>query len=248
MANLDKLEFLLVSGDGISDAGVALLAKLPHLSELNLMTPLLTNEGLRQLGNCRSLTSLDLKDSRHNISIAGMNYLNSLTNLKYLWVHNVAQDQATLQLGGLKNLEVLTLEMRRSGPRNNRVQDSWRDEDCACLAQMRNLRQLSISGAGDAGMKYLAGLEKMERLGLSRMEISDQGMEYLSGMKRLFQLGVDGSTLTDATLARLEKLKGLNYLSVKSEAGFSQAAVERLRRSLPGLITCQIDPIDNNPQ
>ncbi len=66
---------------------------------------------------------------------------------------------------------------------------------------MTNLKSLGLSGTKvtDAGLKELAGLKKLESLGLNgATQVTDAGLKELAGMKKLQFLEVSGTQATDA--------------------------------------------------
>ena len=72
----------------------------------------------------------------------------------------VVQDGSRLDISGLTKLENLTLISYRE-----RQPGTYRDEDMACLANLKHLKWFQgIDGIGDAGLAHLAGLTEMERL------------------------------------------------------------------------------------
>lgn len=65
----------------------------------------------------------------------------------------------------------------------------------------------------DADLQQLDGLEdKLERINLSRTDISDQGLALLGKMQRLVQLRLASHRITDAGMAHLKPLAGLRFL------------------------------------
>lgn len=110
-----------------------------------------TGDGVAKLAQLKSLEQLTVDTERATIS--AISKLNSLSNLTYLDVDNVVQDNSTLNISGLAKLVKLTL----------RGDDEWRDEDLACLANLKDLKYLQgISGFGDAGMAHLKNLVNMD--------------------------------------------------------------------------------------
>jgi len=247
LAKLQFLEELNVKGDGITDQGMKYLVKLSNLQKLSLSTAQLTDKGMYSIAKLRNLRTLSLRAEKvtgdgvaelaqlksleqlavdtERATISTISKLNSLSNLTYLDVDNVVQDNSILNISGLAKLVKLTL----------RGDDEWRDEDLACLANLKDLKYLQgISGFGDAGMAHLKNLVNMERLWIGETSATDKGLSYLSNMKKLDFLGISGN-FTDAGLRHLEGRKALGNLRIFSENDFSPGAVERLRTKSPNL-------------
>lgn len=73
--------------------------------------------------------------------------------------------------------------------------------------------RLDRSPVNDDDLRTLAGLEdKLERLNLSRTDISDEGLRRIAQMQRLEQLRLDSHRITDQGLAELAALKQLRFL------------------------------------
>ena len=110
------------------------------------------------------------------------------------------------------------------------------------------------NGIGDADLKYLEGLPKIEGLVIGN-QVTDAGLEHLKGLTQLKSLNLGSGQFTDAGLehlrglvkleslvlnkeitdAGLEHLKGLTNLSFLNLAGtqVTDAGVAELQKALP---------------
>ncbi len=233
LSKLRALEYLGIGGKGLTDAGMDEITKLTNLRELHLTADTITNEGLAKLKTLKSLERLSLMCK--NITMSGVSELNALSNLTYLAAHIVVQDNSGLDISGLTKLENLTI----STPLGSGT--TIRDEDLACLANLKNLKWLQgVVGVSDAGMMHLAGLTNMERLNVSGSDLTDKGLSYLAGMKKLNHLTVSDGNFTEKGLRHLEDLKALGFLRITSQNDIKRGAVLRLRKKLPNILTFEV--------
>jgi len=245
LAGITRLEELsIASGAGITDGGMAHIARLPGLNRLSLMTNGVTSDGLAHLATMKSLERLALSfPNVDTVAVAGVNHLNALTNLKNLDVSDVVQDHAGLDLSSLKRLERLSIMIGNRGPKHRK--QAYRDEDLASLDNLTRLVSLQFGNSPaftDAGMAHIANLNALERLFIGGPKVTDKGLTYLAGKQALYQLGLQGD-FTDQGLRQLESIKSLRYLTIDSTRGLSRETEDRLRRSLPNLYSFNRPPL-----
>lgn len=238
LSRLEHLEDLTIcSGAGITDAGIAHLAALRNLKTLSIMAHGITDDGLRILAGMASLENLSV--GSHNaatFTVAGVNHLNALANLRYLSLPCVIQDNTGLDLSGMGNLENAMLSIVTAPGR--RGQPAFRDEDLAWVAATPKLRWLQVvrgSNLTDAAMAHLADLPCLERLSIGGDRITDRGLACLSGNRSLNHLTLQGR-FSDEGVQHLEDLTALRYLSIDSQYELSQPALNRIRQALPNLV------------
>lgn len=237
LVKLQALETLGIAGAGITDVGMSHIAKLSSLKVVFLFNaPQVTNKGLAELKALKSLRRLNLGHDT-GISIGGLAHLNELRDLVSLRASNVHQDNSGLNIAGLTSLEDLSLFVRRK--------EGLRDEDLACLAKLTRVKSLQLgpheSEIGDVGIKHLAGLTSLDFLNVGGRHVTDTGLGYVGNLRNLSHLRVTGD-FTDKGLRSLERLERLAIVSITSEKAFSNAALERLRRSLPSIQTFTVVP------
>lgn len=253
LAGLRSLECLHLSQTSMTDASMDAIAELTNLKDLSIYcspgkrspgrgrvqpeagqpgSPL-TDEGVARLAALRSLESLYLRHAK--ITISGVSRLNVLSNLTYLNVGSVQQDDTVLNLSGLSKLERFTIESAKG----SRI----RDADLACLAQLKTLIDLQVVGTdgnaiGNEGLAHLAGLTNIYRLSIGR-NATDIGLGHLRNMKKLKVLDISGD-FTGEGLRHLEGLTALGFVRIRSEHRLSREARSRLQQALPN---CSIQEI-----
>jgi len=239
LSRLKRLEELSVCGNRITAEGVAYLAGIPNLHRLGLLSETLDDDVFTALATIKPLTWLDL--SGQGLTLTGLTQLNRLSGLKRLKVW-VAQDNSGLDLSGLTGLESLNLfvgEPSHPDPRHHAL----RDEDMACLANFKRLKQLIVTEYNayltDAGMSHLAGLTEMDYLSIGGPQLTDDALSYMSNMKKLRRLYIRG-VFTDDALRHLEGLENLEYVQMSTTGYISSGAVARLKRNLPSLQTFDV--------
>lgn len=139
------------------------------------------------------LRSLDLTGAQlHHAVINPMEYLPS--NLEELCLEGLH--------GPLPHFKVLTnlTRLKLSG----RAVD---DQDY--FGQLKLLNKLiDVEAAGiftDAGLEFLKGLKKLERLTLKCDQITDAGLDHLAGLSALRELQPSGAKLTAEGVSRLQQ-------------------------------------------
>ncbi len=251
VSSMTNLEFLLIHGTGFTDEGMGCLAKLSYLRELHLCGNSITDAGLAKLKTLQSLEKLKLVSE--NITMSGLSHLNAMTQMSDLYLHGVAQDDSGMDISGLRNLEKLTLTLKKTRKGKIRIQGELRDEDLACLANLKHLKWLHIGNIPktritDAGMAHLAGLTNMEQLGIGSPYLTDKSLTYLRNMKRMQRMTIAGN-FTDEGLKYLENLRDLVNLTIYSSNNFSSAAIDSLKDKLPNIrtLTAEKDRELKNP-
>jgi len=222
IGRLPALEVLLVGGRGITDRGLASLARLTTLRELNLFTVgRVTDDGLAYLAQLKQLRKFSVRGGRFTVS--GLKQLDALPHLVELNVAGVHPDGAALDLNGLTALEMLS------------IGGDLTDRDLVTLSRLRRLRRLSLRGrfTGE-GISRLAQLPELATLSLVGPEILDDVLAALVKCKRLWHLNIRGS-FTDQGLIRLGDCPALRVLMIESDRPFSKQALAGLRQTNPRL-------------
>jgi beta-lactamase regulating signal transducer with metallopeptidase domain len=118
IAGLPELARLNLDSRVVTDAGIKRLGRLPKLQHVSLRASRLTDEALRHLAGIKSLTRIDLNGSGEPgvnpgtcFTIAGVQRLKALPNLRTLWLTNVDSAGGFLGLKELTQLHELTLMM-----------------------------------------------------------------------------------------------------------------------------------------
>lgn len=237
IAELPILEELHVTGgDGITVAGIARIGGMQSLKSLMLMSDSrnFTDAGIAELAKLSNLTSLDLYMTPKYCPVtkSGLNHLNRLTELTFLSIHGGRPDDSVLDLSALYEIENLTIDI-----------PELRDEDAAFVAKLPNLKWLQgIQGITNEGMAHVAGLTRLERLGIGGPTVTDEGLRHLRRLKVLNNLYVEGN-FTDAGLRQLESNELLRIVSFEGGRSFTQEGLERFIGALPHLAMINRQPV-----
>ena len=237
LQNLTKLEYLNLEKNNFSD--LAPLKSLTNLEYLNINS----NESLRDFTPIESLVNLR-KLSMGNLPISGekldfnaledleylylrncqlsdINFISSLSNLKYLNLHSNADIQSIEPLKNLIKLEKLILanvsiqdqmifladlgQLKYLNLRNTRI------SNISVLANMPNLEYLNLhSNAKIGSITPIKDLSKLEHLILRNVPINDE-RDVLSGFSNLQTLNIRNTGTT-----------GLEFLKYLMERGALQ--------------------------
>jgi hypothetical protein len=118
IAGLPDLRRLNLDSHVVTDAGIKHLRRLQELQHVSLRASRLTDEALRHLAGIKTLTRVDLHGSGEPganagtcFTIAGVQRLKALPNLRTLWLTNVEAAGGFLGLKELTQLRELTLMM-----------------------------------------------------------------------------------------------------------------------------------------
>jgi beta-lactamase regulating signal transducer with metallopeptidase domain len=118
IGGLPELRRLNLDSYVVTDAGIKPFAELQKLQHVSLRASRLTDEALRHLAGIKSLTRIDLSGSGEPganagmcFTIAGVQRLKVLPNLRTLWLTNVDSAGGFLGLKELTQLHELTLMM-----------------------------------------------------------------------------------------------------------------------------------------
>ena len=199
LSHLSELEslraLLLKNNEKITDAGLAILATFPKLSELDLTNTRLGDAALVHVSRIKTLRYLSLHGTK--ITDAGMTHLKALRGLYELKLSQTAiSDQGLQSLTGMIMLETLLL----GGTRIT-------DEGLAHIGKLRSLRTLSLASTriGDAGLEHLTALASIEKIYLNGTRVSDACVQTLARLPTLRLINLRDTQVSDAARARLRK-------------------------------------------
>lgn len=248
LAGLVELETLAIGGQGITDVGMAHLAPLTKLRQLYLHNVKISDAGLTALAGAKNLELLNISSDQlrgegfkalsdhERLNDLGLQYcpiddqgLEAISRLKpkrlLLGKHQVT-DAGLAHLKNQDALEMLVLE----GPQSA----EFTGAGLANLAGLKSLRDLRY-GTKNLKTDDLAALAGLEQLTFLMLEapVTDEGLAHLSKLSGLTNLYLLGATITDAGTRHLYGLKRLKNLALPSQH-LSEAAIEELRKALPG--------------
>ena len=247
ISTIHDLEELSIGGTGFSDEGMKHITKLTNLKYLSIFTAnRLTNKGLAELAGLRHLTNFNLGRGTQ-VSVSGLKSLNNLKSLKTFRVKGIHQDGSALDISGLTELEdiIFTLHHRREG--GLIISDSFKNEDLACLANLKKLRRLQITGVGidNEGIKHLSGLTNLEFLNVicpGESIITDEALQHLKDMQKLNRLYIKDGHFTDKALDYLDNLPLLTWIELTSDYAFSNRAIREFRQKNPDVTKLNLMP------
>ncbi len=221
----------------VTDAGLALLQKLPHLERLDVPRST-TDAGLAHISQVSTLQGLYFKENQVSdvglahlaklrelrelelgsgtISDAGLEHLASLPKLGYvmLWGYNFsdAAMEHIARIPNLTNLNVSNLKLTNRGVQS--------------IAKSPKLETLDLYGVKDItgiALKYLAEMKTLRRLNLScpageETRVNSHSMSYLAESTSLEALDAPRS-IDDSGLVHLAKLRCLRELNTWGGSG-----------------------------
>lgn len=167
---------------GITDQGIHYISQIPNLKELNISSAKATNQGIQYLGMCRQLEILELPSFGYT-------------------------DVGILGLSGLIQLKELRVSTASNSPLT--------DKSLAEIAKLQHLEKFWIAGNGftDAGMKHLLQLKNLRELLIGTCpSITNEGFAKLAGLENLEILNWCGkSAITFAGLNQFGHHKKLRH-------------------------------------
>jgi Leucine-rich repeat (LRR) protein len=192
-----KLRVLELTNSQITDAGLAELADLTALEEIQLeFSPNIKGSGLKHLVGNKKLKALDVgigqidDEALRALRKAGL--LHTLQRLfgpnerpqsddaiRSLWLAQGVTDVGIAELVGLPGLQSLQLH----GP-------NFSDRSMVVLGKMPALRELTMRGARvtDVGLREIAGLKHLEVLIIDDAPITDDGLKTIGEFRSLHTL------------------------------------------------------------
>jgi hypothetical protein len=270
--NAERHRMLLLRVVGVTNVSIPEVATHPHfqhIRKLDLSSFPLNDEDLRHLVHLRHLMHLDLQ--ARVLSDAAMPYLVALQELRVL---NLAECETITaaglrQLSGLRKLEDLNLNLCQVSEittmglagllhLKHLSMINCLQVDDAALVPLRHavsLESLKLSGcrrvSDSALMLAIGGMHYLQRLDLSRCNVSHTGLKHLTSLQRLEQLNLGRCphvtdeacepigqlralreldlrycNITDAGLKQLKTLAQLRYIDLSGCAGITDAGVE----------------------
>lgn len=196
------LKFLWLSGNTtFTDQGLAIIASLPELENVQIQSDNLTNDGIRHFRNSAKLVRLHL--SGKNIDDGALIHLTKLDKLEALHLmHTNVTDGAMDRISKLPALSELSVV-------GTRVTDAG----LANLSQMP-LTSLSLNGPQitDAGMQSVAKIVTLRHLQVGSKNVTNAGLTALRNLRQMQNLQLWGTNVTDDGLKHLTDWKELQTL------------------------------------
>ena len=229
VATLPDLQWLRLSGAGITDDSAKHLKGLQRLKMLGLLFTDMTNDGLACVENMTTLDALDLRGSAR-IGDPGLARLKKLTRLTTLKLQTTNVTDAGLDhLQGMSALTTLALEqavltpagLEKVGKLFPKLEElsllgcaTVDDDGVGRLAALRRLRRLSLRGTQARG----PGLAKLnapdlEKLDLSQTPADDEAMANIARFPQLKWLNLWATQIDDKGMKHLAGLTRLAWLN-----------------------------------
>lgn len=187
----------------ITDEGMAYFGEMKNLETLVLGSENLTDAGLVHLTGLQNLHTLQLPDIRYRNFVfeSGIEHLKKINKLETLHIRTT--NGGVKKLKGFINLKCLRV-------RGKDITESGLEP----LKSLTNLEELIAPIYTDAGLMNLKGLTKLQRLYLSRTNITNAGLVHLKGLTDLQELVLRETKVTDAGLVHLKGLTNLDFLNL----------------------------------
>jgi Leucine-rich repeat (LRR) protein len=235
-SGLEAITEINAQGSGVTDAGLALLAKLPALQKLSLDGTAITDEGMKGLQRVPSLQSLSLSATR--ISAGGLERLATLPGLKQMQLMGCNLTQADFAaIGKLPALETLVL---------NRVLE-LNDAGLDLICEASTLKTLYLNecvGLTDKGLVALAKAPGLEELYLNRSNITGVGLGAAvakRGLKSLKVLAVSAAPINLPGAKAINSLRTLESLDIGFIGAMNDVFFVEFVEGLPHLKSLNIE-------
>ncbi len=240
---------------GATDADLGWLKQLPGLRTCEIFeSPLVTDEGIAQLGAARGLKKLGL----YNLEIngAGLASLRDCPSLQDLTICSCSKltDSGIAHVGSIANLRAFSMiatpnvtnagfaELRRLAHLEELGLDfsiATDDAVLESLGSLANLRKLALAyGERESreGLAFLKNLRSLETLTLyGHAGLTDAALTHLAAPASLTHLSLmDCKNVTDSALASLIRLPELEELTLYNVKAVGDAGMAHLQR-LPKL-------------
>ncbi|HEY2413124.1 MAG TPA: hypothetical protein VGI40_12820 [Pirellulaceae bacterium] len=201
---LATIEELDIASSKITDADLAVIAKMRRLKNLKLNSGKLSAKGVAELEKLPQLEMLSLTSVEFIGNAQGG--ATQLTSLKRLEIENCPQltDDVVVAMGKLPALEDFV---------SNRTPLGDRAVGHVIGNGKLHLLIMNQSHVTDAGLGLLSGFPRPISLHIAESQVTDVGLRYIAGLQ-LESLVLDHTGVTDAGLNAMGPLHGLWYLSL----------------------------------
>lgn len=208
-----------ITADGtLTEAVAKELRQLKSEFILDIAGTRVGSEGVRQVAGLRTLVGLSIGVCRQ-IDDAALEPLADASSLRVLVATGTGiGPEGLAHVADLPNLVALDLE----------VCDNVSDSACEVLGQMTKLRALNLKKTAfekdrvsAAGLRKLAGLQRLELLNLYAESINDEALKELSSFRNLRELDLSLTSVSDAGLKHLTVLEKLSSLTLLYSEGFA---------------------------
>ena len=202
VGRLRGLRILRLVYSGNTNAGIAELAPLVELRELELSRTGVTGDALKYISDLKHLESLDLSGACC-IDDQSLEPLKDLPKLRELVLFDTPVRGVGLK--SFKRLESLDLHWTNAD-----------DAGAQVIAGLSGLRRLALghTKVGNRGAAALRSLERLESLDLSDTHVDNRAVESLSGIRSLTDLALSHTKIDSGALAILDRMPGLKSVAL----------------------------------
>ena len=232
LALLTDLEELELGGEFVGDEALKVLYELDHLRYLSLWGSF-SDKALRYLSLAHALETVRIDITTHKggdgvrgITDDGLRHLALSLTLK-----DISLGRCRLVTGrGLRHLQAM-VQLRKLDIKGATINDA----DLARLAVFRRLEYLHLPDTGitDGGMRHLLALKGLRTLSVGcspDSTLSDEALKVIACMEDLESLAVGGSKLTNLGLGLIGTLTRLSDLRLGTTLPISVRGIEHLNR------------------
>jgi Leucine-rich repeat (LRR) protein len=176
-----------------TDESLSLLPKLPKLEWLEIGNGIISPDGMKHVGECKSLKRLYI----HDIVLKGakLDWLSKLDKLEALSLQRTQIDGTFIKyLSTTGTLKVLNLS-----------RDNISDNDMDKIAHFKNLEVLALSDTQvtGAGIKKLEGMTRLNELNISNCTVQDYDLNTFLTMPNLRIVYAEGCNISDMTIGNI---------------------------------------------
>lgn len=230
LAALESLPYLrYVEAHDLSDRQIEPISKLKRLQWLNLSESGLTDLGVAQFMNLRSLDTLHLEQAH----ISGECFKrpsewNSLNSFRLVDCKSLT-DNGIENIGKLPVLSELTFE--------GCDLDDYQISLLANLSRLTSLKLVGERNAQGTGLHAFKGHLNLQTISFTNGGLNDAGLEAVAGLPQVTKLVADdSSSITAYSIRQLGGMKSLEYLSLRGcaqlgdEVTHSVVVIPQLKR------------------
>ena len=212
VARLEGLERVYLPA-GITDSGLAEIAKCRGLKGLYFDKNWVTGAGIAHLALLTDLEELEL--GGEFMGDEALKVLSELDHLRYLSLWGSFSDEALQYLSFGPALETVRINITTHKDGDG----VWgiTDEGLRHLALSLTIKDISLGRANlvtGEGLRHLRGMTPLRKLDISATAVNDADLAQLAAFSRLEYLHLPNAGITDRGIRHLLALKGLRTLSV----------------------------------
>jgi Leucine-rich repeat (LRR) protein len=206
VVRLQKLERLSLWRTGITDEGLKRLVGMKQLTGLDLHITAVSDDGLSRLTNLTSLGEITLPS---RITDDGLAHLGRLPDLRVVKANNAR----CITPRGFRHLAGCPVHL---------IEADWMEplhgKELEHFAQLPHLLSLpgEVVDCSDEQLQYLAGMRQLRELSISGADLTDAGLVHLGSLKKLARLQVTGR-ISATGLDSIRRLPQLRRLHVTTE-------------------------------